>query len=148
MGVPSLPDVPPASDTATRRAMQGNRRTGTLPELTLRTALHRRGLRFRKDFKITGDGFAVRADVVFPRRRLAVFVDGCYWHGCPEHFRMPSRNADYWAAKIARNEARDRRVTDSLAGAGWLVLRVWEHEPVEQAADRVAEAVTSALSAG
>jgi len=115
-----------------------------MPEIALRQALHRRGLRFRKDYKISIDGLTVRADVVFPRQHVAVFVDGCYWHGCPEHCRMPSRNAEYWTAKIARNEARDRRVADGLATAGWRVVRVWEHEKPEDAAARVLETLSAA----
>jgi DNA mismatch endonuclease (patch repair protein) len=126
--------------------MQGNRRTETVPEVALRRALHRRGLRFRKDYKITGAGRSVRADIVFPRQRLVVFMDGCYWHGCPDHFRMPSRNVDYWAAKIARNEARDRHVSEDLASVGWHVMRIWEHEPSHDAAGRIAEVVASAMS--
>jgi len=126
--------------------MQGNRSTGTTPEIALRRALHRRGLRFRKDYKIASGGRGVRADVVFPRQRVAVFVDGCYWHGCPQHFRMPTRNADYWAAKIARNQARDRRVSDELGAAGWRVLRVWEHEPPDDAAALVAASLHQAVS--
>jgi DNA mismatch endonuclease (patch repair protein) len=126
--------------------MKGNRSTGTAPEIALRRALHRRGLRFRKDYKITAAGRGVRADVVFPRQRVAVFVDGCYWHGCRQHFRMPTRNAEYWAAKIERNKARDRRVSDELGAAGWRVLRVWEHEPPDDAAALVAEAVDATVS--
>jgi DNA mismatch endonuclease (patch repair protein) len=144
MGLQSLPATPVASDAATRRAMQGNRRAETMPEIALRKALHRRGLRFRKDYKITAGSLVVQADVVFPRQHVAVFLDGCYWHGCPEHFRMPSRNADYWAAKIARNEDRDRHVADSLAAAGWHVVRVWEHEEPEEAVARVVAGLSAA----
>lgn len=82
-----------------------------------------------------------RADLVFPTERVAVFVDGCYWHGCPEHGGRPMTNSAYWNAKIARNVARDRRNDAALADAGWGVVRVWEHEPPSDAARRVANSV-------
>ena len=117
--------------------MQGNRRADTAPEVALRRFLHAEGLRFRKDHRITVGNVRVQADIVFPRQRVAVFVDGCYWPGCPEHCRMPTRNAEYWQAKIARNRARDKRTNKALTGNGWCVLRVWEHEAPEQGAARV-----------
>lgn len=122
--------------------MQGNRRVDTLPEVALRRLLHASGLRFRKDYRVVAGDVQTRADVVFPRQRVAVFIDGCYWHGCPEHCRMPARNAEYWQAKIARNRARDTRVTKSLTDGDWHVLRIWEHEPVAQAASRVREVLS------
>lgn len=125
-----LPPTPDASDAATRRAMQGNRRSDTAPEVALRSALHASGLRFRKDFPVVLGGLRVRPDVVFSRRAVAVFVDGCFWHGCPAHCRIPTRNREYWTAKIERNRLRDQRVGEALKGAGWQVVRVWEHEPV------------------
>jgi DNA mismatch endonuclease, patch repair protein len=139
-----LPPTPPPSSAATRRAMKGNRRVDTKPEMALRRALHAGGLRYRKDHVVLAGAIRVRVDVVFPRKRVAVFVDGCYWHGCPQHGRMPTRNADYWQAKIARNRDRDRRVTDALAADGWHVVRVWEHEPAAQAAARVLGALSGA----
>jgi DNA mismatch endonuclease (patch repair protein) len=138
-----LPLTPPASDDRTRRAMQGNRRVDTTPEVQLRSLLHAEGLRFLKDCRVEGSDLTARVDIVFRRQRVAVFVDGCYWHGCPEHCRMPVRNADYWTAKIARNRARDRRVTAALTGTGWLVVRVWEHESVSGAACRVRDALSA-----
>jgi DNA mismatch endonuclease (patch repair protein) len=122
--------------------MQGNRRVDTSPEIALRRLLHASGLRFRKDFRVMAGDVRAQADVVFPRQRLVVFIDGCYWHGCPEHFRMPARNADYWQAKIARNRARDLRLTEALTDGGWRVMRVWEHEPAAQAASRIHEALS------
>ena len=120
--------------------MRGNRRRDTKPELVLRRLLHSRGLRYRVDHPIV-PGLRRRADIVFTRARVAVFVDGCYWHVCPEHGTEPQSNAGYWSAKLARNVERDRE-TDRLATeAGWTVLRVWEHEPAEEAADRVEVAV-------
>jgi DNA mismatch endonuclease (patch repair protein) len=128
--------------------MRSNRRTDTAPERLLRSELHRRGLRYRKDYSIRLPG-AVRArpDVVFTRARLAVFIDGCFWHRCPVHGTMPKTNIEYWAPKLAANVARDRRVDGLLADDGWRVLRLWEHEDPEAAADRVVEALRGAHAA-
>lgn len=117
--------------------MRANRRTGTKPEITLRSALHARGLRFRKDLRLDLPGRRVRPDIVFTRRKLAVFVDGCFWHSCPEHGRQPGVNEWYWSPKLARNVERDGLVNAALSDAGWSVVRVWEHEPVEEAVRRV-----------
>lgn len=138
-----LPATPPASDAATRRAMRGNRRTDTLPEMRLRRALHGRGLRFRKDFVVRADDARAKADIVFTRHRVAVFVDGCFWHGCPIHCRMPTRNRLYWEAKIGRNRERDERLSVALTAAGWTVVRIWEHEPLEDAMARVLAALSA-----
>lgn len=129
---------------ATRRAMQGNRSRDTKPELLVRSIIHRRGLRYRVSARPLPD---VRrtADLVFRKSRVAVFVDGCFWHGCPDHHRLPSTNVDYWSAKIHRNQARDREVDDLLARRGWLVIRAWEHESPEDVAERVIDAVTTRL---
>lgn len=123
-----------------RRIMQGNRRRDTSPELAVRRLLHARGLRFRVDYGLPFDRRR-KADVAFTRQRVAVFVDGCFWHGCPEHYRAPATNAGYWSAKVAGNEARDRDTEARLQALGWLVLRFWEHEPAEQVAAAVAAAV-------
>jgi DNA mismatch endonuclease (patch repair protein) len=120
--------------------MQGNRRVDTKPERALRSALHHRGLRFRVD-TAPEPGLRCRADVVLRRARVAVFVDGCFWHSCPEHGTQPETNAGYWTAKIARNVARDRRNDADLRERGWTVIRVWEHEDPEVGADRVSAAV-------
>lgn len=119
--------------------MQAVRRRDTKPELLLRSALHRRGLRFYVD-RAPLPKMRRRADLVFPRKRVAVYVDGCFWHGCPVHGTWPKNNADWWRAKIERNQARDRDTDRQLADAGWAVVRVWEHEGPE-AADRVAEVI-------
>ena len=120
--------------------MQGNRSTETRPEVALRSELHRRGLRFRKHRQVT-PALRCRADVVFSKARVAVFVDGCFWHRCPEHLTDPRTNSSYWAAKLDRNVARDRRNDAALEAAGWLVVRVWEHESPSGAADRVEAAL-------
>jgi DNA mismatch endonuclease (patch repair protein) len=122
--------VPPASTPGRGRNMVAIRRRDTTFELQVRSALHARGYRFRVDFPIRIEGFRpIRPDVVFTRRRLVIFCDGCFWHGCPEHGRRPSiRNGEYWTPKIAGNVERDQRHTAALRTAGWTVLRFWEHE--------------------
>lgn len=120
--------------------MLANRHRDTSPELALRRALHARGLRFFVD-RAPLPGIRRRADILFPRRRVAIYVDGCFWHGCPLHGSQPKANADYWGPKLARNRVRDRETDASLREAGWLVIRVWEHEPADEAADRIATAI-------
>lgn len=127
--------------------MVANSRKNTRPELALRSELHRRGLRYRLNRLIVAGDHATRPDVVFPRERIAVFLDGCYWHGCPEHGTQPRTNSDYWSAKIARNRARDERNNAALASSGWRVIRVWEHEDPTAAADPIEAAVRDARSA-
>jgi DNA mismatch endonuclease, patch repair protein len=125
------------------------RRTGqrdTGPEVRLRCELHRRGLRFFVDRPVLAELRRRRVDVVFPRRRLAVFVDGCFWHGCPEHASWPKANAEWWKEKIEANRARDRDTDFRLSEAGWTVVRLWEHEDTVAAADRVELVVRGALS--
>jgi DNA mismatch endonuclease, patch repair protein len=120
--------------------MQATRRRDTAPELALRRELHRRGLRYRVDAPPI-HGLRRRADILFTRRRLAVFVDGCFFHGCPQHATQPKINFDFWRAKIERNQARDADTNLRLEQAGWSVLRVWEHEPTSAAADQVIAAL-------
>ena len=117
--------------------MRANPRTGTEPEVALRSELHRRGLRFRKDLPLRVRDRIVRPDIVFTRARLAVFVDGCFWHSCPQHGTRPKVNSHYWRPKLERNVARDRAIDLALTDAGWRVLRAWEHEPVTDVAQRV-----------
>jgi DNA mismatch endonuclease (patch repair protein) len=117
--------------------MKGNRRVDTRPELALRSALHRRGLRFRKDVALRPAQRLRRVDIVFPSVRLAVFVDGCFWHGCREHGNQPAVNTGYWSAKLMRNADRDAIVNAELEEAGWVVVRVWEHEDAGEAARRI-----------
>jgi DNA mismatch endonuclease (patch repair protein) len=123
--------------------MRANRRRDTRPELAIRRALHARGHRFRVDLAIRpDDGRLVRPDIAFTRAKLAVFVDGCYWHGCPEHGRRVSGvNAPYWGPKIARNRERDAEQTARMEHAGWTVVRVWEHEETNVALQRIAKAL-------
>lgn len=136
-----LPLSPPTP--ATRAKMQAQGRRDTAPELALRRELHRRHRRFFVD-RAPVAGLRRRADLVFPRLRVAVFVDGCFWHGCPVHGRVPSSNADWWQTKLARNARRDRDTDRRLHEQGWSVVRVWEHQPVQQAADEVETLLTAA----
>ncbi len=114
-------------------------RTGsrdTKAEIELRRILHRRGLRYRVDQPVL-PGVRRRVDLVFARARVAVMVDGCFWHGCPEHATWPAHNADFWREKIESNRLRDRDTDERLDEAGWLVVRVWEHTDPLEAADRI-----------
>jgi DNA mismatch endonuclease (patch repair protein) len=122
--------------------MRAIRRTNTKPEIALRSALHRQGYRFRKDFRLDLDeGARVRPDIAFTARRVAVFVDGCFWHACPEHGRDPAVNEWYWAPKLRRNVERDRAADAALTAAGWQVVRIWEHIAVTDAVAAVAAAL-------
>lgn len=124
--------------------MAAIRRTDTRPELLLRSALHSHGLRFRKDYAIRAEGRLIRPDVAFTRRRVAVFLDGCFWHGCPEHGRPPKTNNSYWLPKLARNVERDREQTRILTDAGWAVVRVWEHVSLDEAVSEISAALRAA----
>lgn len=115
------------------------RRRDTRPELAIRRLVHARGLRYRVDASLPG--MRRRADLLFSSARVAVFVDGCFWHACPEHGTQPKSNAAWWAEKIQNNIHRDRDTDQRLAADGWTVIRVWEHEAPETAADQIAAAV-------
>lgn len=115
--------------------MERQKRADTRPERELRVALHRRGLRYRAHLPIKGTRRTI--DIAFPRLRIAVFVDGCFWHGCPTHGTSPKANARWWAEKLAANIERDRDTRNRLEAAGWKVLRVWEHEDRSAAVDRI-----------
>ncbi|WP_078321678.1 very short patch repair endonuclease [Mycobacteroides chelonae] len=130
-----------ASSAATRASMRANRRRDTKPELAVRKLVHAAGLRYRVDHPPLDSHRRHRADLVFTRAKVAVFIDGCYWHGCPEHHRQPAANSDYWASKVAGNRDRDVRVTALLTEAGWTVLRFWEHEDPAVVAAAIVEAV-------
>lgn len=135
-------DRPPPSSKHATATMRANRGVDTGPERALRSALHRRGLRFRKNVRLDLESRRrVRPDIVFPTLRLAVFVDGCYWHGCREHRSIPASNAAFWREKIEGTRRRDAAHSDWLEDAGWTVLRVWEHEPLGDAVERVVCAV-------
>ncbi len=120
--------------------MRSQKQRDTKPELALRSALHRLGLRFRVDLAPLPK-MRRRADVVFTKARVAVYVDGCFWHGCPIHGTWPKSNVQWWREKIERNKERDTDTDRALHEAGWTVIRVWEHEEAGAAAERVATAL-------
>ena len=133
-------DRSPADRSETMRRVHSR---DTSCEMALRRALHRRGLRYSLKKKLPGS-----PDIMFVAARVAVFVDGCFWHGCPDHCRRPTGNAGYWRAKIDRTIARDERVSRELAESGWRVVRLWEHEINEspaRCAARVARIVRTRL---
>ena len=135
-----------ASSPAVRATMRGNRGRDTRPELALRRAVHAQGLRYfvnRRPVKT----IRRTADLVFPTAQLAVFLDGCFWHGCPMHHVAPKANADFWAEKVTRNRERDAQTDHLLADKGWTVLRVWEHVPVDEAVDLVVQGVAHCRAA-
>ncbi len=129
-----------ATTAATRKSMQSNKSRDTKPELTLRRALHALGLRYRVCTRPLPD---VRrtVDVVFRPAKVAVELRGCFWHGCPTHYRAPSANGKYWAEKVDRNVRRDLDTAQRLQEAGWVLEVVWEHEDLDQAAHRIAATV-------
>lgn len=116
-----------ASTPGTRASMQSNRGRDTAPELAIRRRLHAMGLRYRVSVRPVPN-LRRTADIVFTRARIAVFVDGCFWHGCPEHYQAPVRNSDFWLTKRKRNRERDAETDAALSAAGWTPLRFWEHE--------------------
>jgi DNA mismatch endonuclease Vsr len=134
--------APPASDKQTQNRMKRQAGRDTKPEMLLRRALTRHGLRYRVEYAPV-EGLRSKADIVFPRARIAVFVHGCFWHGCPDHSRPTKSNTKWWADKIAANLQRDAETIAVLEEAGWMVVRVWEHEAPGLAAERIAELVQS-----
>lgn len=131
-----------ATSDHARKTMRANRGRDTGPEMVVRSAVHRMGLRYRV---ICRPEPALRrtADLVFQRARVAVFIDGCFWHSCPRHGSRPRANRDFWSEKLDRNIQRDAETTKILETAGWIVLRFWEHEPANEVAERIREAVIS-----
>lgn len=121
--------------------MSAIRSTDTAPEVAVRAELHRLGYRFRKEFKVRAAGRLRAIDIAFPAEGLAVFIDGCFWHQCPEHGTVPKTNRGYWVPKLKRNVTRDALVTEDLKRLGWDVLRIWEHTPPTEAAGVVAARV-------
>ena len=125
-----------------RRRMASTRTRDTKPELALRRVLHARGLRYRVNARVV-PGLRRTVDVAFPRQKVAVLVDGCFWHGCPVHYTEPKTRAEFWREKIANNVARDADTTVRLQAEGWVVLRCWEHERPLDVAERVILALNS-----
>ncbi|MFE5843964.1 very short patch repair endonuclease [Streptomyces niveus] len=131
-----------ASSAARRRNMQAIKSRDTKPEQLIRRLVHAQGLRYRVAAKPLAD-LRRTADMVFRPAKVAVFVDGCYWHGCPEHYVPPKTNSGYWSDKVAGNIARDRDTDQRLAEAGWTVLRFWEHESADDCALSIAATVNN-----
>ena len=131
-----------ATDEATRNKMLGNRSRDTKPALRVRSLVHKRGMRYRVNQRPLP---RVRrtADIVFRRARVAVYIDGCFWHGCDQHYKEPKTNTSYWRDKIDGNRRRDRETGELLEAEGWLVLRFWEHEDPAEVAETVESSVRS-----
>jgi DNA mismatch endonuclease (patch repair protein) len=123
--------------------MVRQRRRDTAPELAIRRALHGMGMRYRVDAALPLGGVRRTADLLFPRARVAVFVDSCFWHACPDHGTWPRANAQWWRDKLEANRQRDADTNARLFDAGWLPVRVWEHEPAGAAAERIRAAVVA-----
>ncbi|MBB6173356.1 DNA mismatch endonuclease (patch repair protein) [Nocardiopsis mwathae] len=129
-----------ASSEAVRKSMRSNKGRDTKPELAVRRAVHARGLRYRVSARPLPD-LRRTADLVFIRSKVAVFIDGCFWHGCPEHHTGSKTNAAFWADKVRRNRERDRETDTLLTKAGWTVIRSWEHEATEAVVERIIRVV-------
>ncbi|MFR9676960.1 very short patch repair endonuclease [Streptomyces sp. TR02-1] len=139
----SDPSAPAATSPGRSRNMAAIKRRDTKPERAIRSLLHAAGKRYRVDVRMDLGGVRPRPDILFTRARVAVFVDGCFWHCCPEHGRQPGVNGGYWGPKLERNVARDRAADEALTAAGWTVVRVWEHEASDEAAARIIAVVDS-----
>ena len=134
-----------ATSPGVRASMQANRGRDTAPELALRSAVHALGLRYRVSVRPI-KALRRTADLVFPRAMVAVFLDGCFWHGCELHHTVAVTNAEYWAEKVRRNWERDRETDRYLAEQGWAVVRVWEHENPLEAAQHIHDVVTPRMN--
>jgi DNA mismatch endonuclease, patch repair protein len=142
---PEVPTGSWASTIGVRRSMQSNTPRNTRPERLLRSELHRSGLRFRKHVRLI-PGSRCEVDIAFTRLKVAVFVDGCFWHCCPEHATFPVRNGEWWSKKLARNRERDLHSNEILRDLGWTVMRIWEHVLPADAAVGVRALVGSAVA--
>lgn len=129
-----------ASSPRARAVMKGNRSRDTKPEILIRKSLHARGFRFRVGIRPI-PRFPRTADILFTRQRIAVFVDGCFWHGCPEHYVPSKTNREYWDEKVRNNVIRDQETSTVLSNAGWTVLRFWGHEDSSDVATKIASVV-------
>ena len=132
-------DLPPSVRSLNMAAVK---RSDTKAELAVRKALHARGYRFRKDYPLRLDGKLIRPDIAFTKRRVAIFVDGCYWHSCPIHGRVPATNSTFWREKLSSTAERDRAQDQLLRHAGWHVLRIWEHETPQAAVEAIIAVLT------
>ncbi|MCR3749748.1 very short patch repair endonuclease [Lentzea californiensis] len=136
-----------AANAGVRRSMQSNKSRDTKPELAIRRLLHARGLRYRVSYRPL-PGVRRTADIVFTRLKVAVFVDGCFWHGCEEHHTVAATNATYWAEKVRGNRERDQETDQMLRDAGWLPVRIWEHQDPATAVEQISALVESSGERG
>lgn len=134
--------IPKASSKIVTKVMRANSGADTKPELILRSHIHRKGLRYSINTKPEKD-LNRRADVVFRGVKVAVFVHGCFWHGCKAHFKLPKTNKSFWSKKIQRNRIRDRETTSFLRHRGWKVMVAWEHQDLEKFSEKVKITVLS-----
>lgn len=132
--------MPEPLNESVKQRFRNQRVRNTKAELAIRRAAHRAGLRYRVNFRPAAE-LRVNADMVFTRAKVAVFIDGCFWHGCPDHFIPPKNNAEWWAAKIQGNRDRDKRSRDDLRTLGWRVVSIWEHELPSQAVAEIRDAL-------
>lgn len=139
-GTPIVPPHPGSSGAAVSARMAGLARRDTAPEVAIRRLLHARGLRYRVAYPVPGNRRRT-IDIAFTRLKIAVFVDGCFWHNCPQHGTQPGSNAEWWIVKLAANKARDRDTGRHLESLGWISIRFWEHESAEGVARSVAKVV-------
>lgn len=139
--------MPEPLDDVVRRRMERQARRDTSVELGIRRRLHALGYRYRVDFRLE-PSLRCRGDIVFTRRKVVAFVDGCFWHGCPDHATAPRNNAKWWREKLAANVARDERNRRALEALGWAVIRVWEHEDPDSATSRIIDVLGAAPTGG
>jgi DNA mismatch endonuclease, patch repair protein len=139
-------DIPPLTEEVALR-MKRQLRRDTACEMKIRRVLHANGYRYRVDVRPEPD-LRCRADILFTRRRIAVFIDGCFWHACPEHGSWPRNNAEWWRNKITRNAGRDRENNSALVKKGWSVVRIWEHEDPETAVRKVTQLLDRSSAIG
>lgn len=138
-----MPRAPRASSPAVRNVMRANKGTDTSPELAIRRLLHRSGFRYTVNKRPEKD-INRRADIVFRSAKVAVFVHGCFWHGCPTHYVLPKSNKKYWSAKVKRNKVRDSETRALLQTRGWRVIVVWEHQDEKKSANVIAQQLLKA----
>ncbi len=131
---------PTALSPTVSKNFRETRTRDTGPEMALRRSLHKCGLRYRLQWPVPGKARRTM-DIAFPGLKIAVFIDGCYWHGCPKHGETPKNNRAWWKEKIASNQARDHQTEQHLQQLGWIVLRFWEHQPINEMCENVIRAV-------
>lgn len=147
VGAPDPRRTPVASTVLVAARMSRQRRRDTAPEVAVRRVLFARGLRYRVNYPVPGMNRRT-IDIAFTRAKIAVFLDGCYWHGCPIHGTRPRANAEWWASKLDRNQQRDAETSKYLATHAWIVLRFWEHDAVEHVVDTVSDQIAGITSPG